>query len=146
MVGGGQSITVECPEINPDFPMHISGLVTLHLSVVPSFEGGQVFVEMQNMETGTRIGHATMDVRYHEGGYEPQTVIPGQEVTMMMEFQAIDAIVQAGQGIRLILSDTGEDYLAPACGNACTLHVLTSLSEASFPLIDRGESNILVVP
>ena len=64
------------------------------------------------METGTRIGHATMDVRYHEGGYEPQTVIPGQEITMMMEFQAIDAIVQAGQGIRLILSDTGEDYLA----------------------------------
>ena len=71
----------------------------MHLSVVPSFDGGQVFVEMQNMETGTRIGHATMDVRYHEGGYEPQTVIPGQEVTMMMEFQAIDAIVQAGQGI-----------------------------------------------
>ena len=146
VVGGGQSITVECPEINPDFPMHISGLVTLHLSVVPSFDGGQVFVEMQNMETGTRIGHATMDVRYHEGGYEPQTVIPGQEITMMMEFQAIDAIVQAGQGIRLILTDTGEDYLAPACGNACTLHVLTSLSEASFPLIDRGESAILVVP
>ena len=146
VVGGGQSITVECPEINPDFPMHISGLVTLHLSVVPSFDGGQIFVEMQNMETGTRIGHATMDVRYHEGGYEPQTVIPGQEITMMMEFQAIDAIVQAGQGIRLILTDTGEDYLAPACGNACTLHVLTSLSEASFPLIDRGESAILVVP
>ena len=65
---------------------------------------------------------------------------------MMMEFQAIDAIVQAGQGIRLILSDTGEDYLAPACGNACTLHVLTSLSEASFPLIDRGGSAVLVVP
>ena len=41
MVGGGQSITVECPEINPDFPMHISGLVTLHLSVVPSFDGAR---------------------------------------------------------------------------------------------------------
>lgn len=146
VVGGGQTITVECPEINPDFSMHISGLVTLHLSAVPSFDGGQIFVEMQNMETGVRIGHATMDVRYHEGGYEPQTVIPGQEITMMMEFQAIDAIVGPGQGIRLILSDTGEDYLAPACGSACTVHVLTSLSEASFPLIQRGQENTLVVP
>ena len=146
VVGGGQTITVECPEINPDFSMHISGLVTLHLSAVQSLVGGQIFVDMQNMETGVRIGHATMDVRYHEGGYEPQTVIPGQEITMMMEFQAIDAIVGPGQGIRLILSDTGEDYLAPACGSACTVHVLTSLSEASFPLIQRGQDTTLVVP
>ena len=98
------------------------------------------------METGVRIGHATMDVRYHEGGYEPQTVFPGQEITMMMEFQAIDAIVKPGQGIRFILSDTGEDYLAPACGSACTVHVLTSLSEANFPLIERGQTTILEVP
>ena len=146
VVGGGQTVTVECPEINPDFPMHISGLVTLHLSAVPTFDGGQIFVEMQNMETGARIGHATMDVRYHEGGYEPQTVTPGQEITMMMEFQAIDAIVKPGQGIRFILSDTGEDYLAPACGSACTVHVLTSLSEANFPLIERGQKTILEVP
>ncbi|MAH98837.1 MAG: hypothetical protein CMA12_05780 [Euryarchaeota archaeon] len=146
LVGGGQTVTVDCPEINPDFSMHISGLVTLHLSAVPSYDGGQIFVEMQNMETGVRIGHATMDVRYHEGGYEPQTVIPGQEITMMMEFQAIDAIIEPGQGIRLILSDTGEDYLAPACGSACPVHVLPSLSEANFPLIERDLTTILVVP
>ena len=126
--------------------MHISGLVTLHLSAVPSYDGGQIFAEMQNMETGVRIGHATMDVRYHEGGYEPKTVIPGQEITMMMEFQAIDAIIEPGQGIRLILSDTGEDYLAPACGSACTVHVLPSLSEANFPLIHRNKISILEVP
>jgi len=87
-----------------------------------------------------------MDVRYYEGGYEPQTVVPGQEITMMMEFQAIDAIVNPGQGLRFILSDTGEDYLAPACGNACTVHVLTSLSELSLPLIERGAATILEVP
>ena len=146
VVGGGQSITVECPEINSDFAMHISGLVTLHLSAVPSFDGGQIFIEMQNLETGVRIGHATMDVRYYEGGYEPKTVVPGQEITMMMEFQGIDAIVNPGQGLRFILSDTGEDYLAPACGNACTVHVLTSLSELSLPLIERGAATILEVP
>ncbi|MEC7757370.1 MAG: CocE/NonD family hydrolase [Candidatus Thermoplasmatota archaeon] len=146
LVGGGQTVTVQCPDINPDFSMHISGLVTLHLSAVPSYDGGQIFAEMQNMETGVRIGHATMDVRYHEGGYEPKTVIPGQEITMMMEFQAIDAIIEPGQGIRIILSDTGEDYLAPVCGSACPVHVLTSLSEANFPLIERDKMPILEVP
>ena len=101
---------------------------------------------MQDLETGLRLGHATMDVRYHAGGYEPQTVIPGEEVTMIMEFQGIDAILPAGHGIRLVLTDTGEDYLAPACGTACTLHILPSMSELTLPIIDRTNSTILQVP
>ena len=146
VVGGGQSVTLECPDINLESDIHISGLVSLHLSVVPTFDGGQVFVEMQNMATGVRIGHATMDVRYHEGGSEPQTVTPGQEITMMMEFQAIDAIVPAGDGIRLIMTDTGEDYLAPACGNACIMHVLPSLSEITIPLMGEADYEVLIAP
>ncbi len=145
-IGGDQSIIVECPDINLDFDMHISGLATVHLSAVPTFDGGQVFILMEDMMTGTRIGHATMDVRYHEGGSEPQTVTPGQEVTMMMEFQAIDALVPAGHGVRLVMTDTGMDYLAPACGNACVLHVLPSLSEMGLPLIQRNETTVLTVP
>ncbi len=145
-VGGDQSIIVDCPDINIDFDMHISGLATVHLSAVPSFDGGQVFIEMQDLVTGVRIGHSTMDVRYHEGGSEPQTVTPGQEVTMMMEFQAIDALIPAGNGVRLIMTDTGMDYLAPACGNACVLHVLPSLSEMKLPLINRDAATVLSVP
>ena len=145
-IGGDQSIIVECPDINLDFDMHISGLATVHLSAVPTFDGGQVFILMEDMMTGARIGHATMDVRYHEGGSEPQTVTPGQEVTMMMEFQAIDALVPAGHGVRLVMTDTGMDYLAPACGNACVLHVLPSLSEMGLPLIQRNDTTVLTVP
>ena len=145
-IGGDQSIIVECPDINLDFDMHISGLATVHLSAVPTFDGGQVFILMEDMMTGTRIGHATMDVRYHEGGSDPQTVTPGQEVTMMMEFQAIDALVPAGHGVRLVMTDTGMDYLAPACGNACVLHVLPSLSEMGLPLIQRNDTTVLTVP
>ena len=65
---------------------------------------------------------------------------------MMMEFQAIDAIVSPGDGLKFILTDSGEDYLAPACGNACTVHVLTSLSELIVPLVDRSYENVLLVP
>ena len=146
VVGGGQTVIVDCSHINPESSIHISGLPTLHLSAVPTFDGGQVFIEMQDAETGMRIGHATMDVRYHAGGYDPQTVIPGQEVTMMMEFQAIDAILPAGHGLRFIFSDQGEDYLAPACGNACTVHILPSLSVFEAPIIERGPDTILTVP
>ena len=146
VVGGGQAIIIDCPDINLESNIHISGLPTAHLAAIPTFDGGQVFIEMQDLETGLRLGHATMDVRYHAGGYEPQTVIPGEEVTMMMEFQGIDAILPAGHGIRLVLTDTGEDYLAPACGTACTLHILPSLSELTLPIIDRTNSTILQVP
>jgi predicted acyl esterase len=146
VVGGGQTVTIECPAFNEIEPLHIAGLATIHLIAVPTFDGGQIFVEMQDAETGLRLGHATMDIRYHAGGSDPQTVVPGQQVTMMMEFQGIDAILPAGHGIRFILSDQGEDYLAPACGNACTIHVLPSLSTAELPLIERTGDNVLITP
>ena len=87
-----------------------------------------------------------MDVRYHAGGSDPQTVTPGSAVTMLMEFQAIDAIIPAGNGLRFFLTDTGEDYLAPACGSACVLHVLPSMSTFEAPIIERDGSNTLIVP
>jgi hypothetical protein len=92
------------------------------------------------------LGHATMDIRYHAGGYDPQTVLPSQQLTMMMEFQAIDALLPAGHGINIVFTDTGEDYLAPACGPSCTVHILPSLSEMLIPHINRDLANVLVTP
>ena len=118
MAGGGlQTVTVECPSFS-DEDVHIAGLPTLHLQASPTYDGGQIFAELQDAETGLRLGHATMDVRYHAGGYEPQTVAPGSVVTMLMEFQGMDVILPAGHGIRVVMTETGEDYLAPACGLA----------------------------
>ena len=145
VVGGGQTVTIECPAMSTT-NIHIAGLVSLHLQAVPTFDGGQIFIEMQDAETGLRLGHATMDIRYHAGGYDAQTVVPGVAVTMMMEFQAIDAILPAGHGLQFILSEQGEDYLAPACGNACTVHVLPSSSTLELPIIQRDGSNILITP
>ena len=146
VVGGGQTLAVECPAMSDTENLHIAGLATIHLMAVPTFDGGQIFVEMQDAETGIRLGHATMDVRYHAGGYDAQTVIPGEAITMLMEFQAIDAILPAGHGLRFILSEQGEDYLAPACGTACTVHVLPSLSVVELPLIERTEADVLLTP
>lgn len=145
VVGGGQSVEITCPALSED-DLHIAGMATFHLLAVPTFDGGQVFIEMQDATTGVRLGHATMDVRYHAGGYDAQTVIPGQQITMLMEFQAIDAILPAGHGLKFVLAENGEDYLAPACGSTCTVHVLPSLSTVGLPLIDRDGTNVLITP
>lgn len=146
-VGGGlQSITVECPPISEE-DVHISGLPTLHLTTSPTFDGGQVFVELQDATTGLRLGHATMDVRYHAGGYEPQTVTPGSTVTLMMEFQGMDVLLPGGHGLRLVMTETGEDYLAPACGLNCPVHVISDASSIlSLPTIIRDPTSALQVP
>jgi hypothetical protein len=145
VVGAGQSVTTSCPPIS-EVDMQISGLIRLELEVVATMDGGQIFAELRDSQTGLRIGHATMDIRYHAGGYEPQTVLPSQQLTMMMEFQAIDAILPAGHGIDIIFTETGEDYLAPACGTSCSIHILPSLSTLSMPHIYRNGSNILNTP
>jgi hypothetical protein len=102
---------------------------------------------MQDSENGLRLGHATMDIRYHAGGYSPQTVFTGQSLTMLMEFQGIDAILPAGHGIKLVMTETGEDYLAPACGNLCPINVDTgSSSILSMPYVDRDGSTVFITP
>jgi hypothetical protein len=146
VLGGDSTVTTTCPPISEDNDTHISGLATFHLTVVPSFDGGQVFIEMQDSETGIRLGHATMDVRYHAGGYDAQTVLPGQTITMLMEFQGIDALLPAGHGITFVLSESGEDYLPPACTPACSMHVIPSVSTVEIPVIYRDGSAVLITP
>jgi hypothetical protein len=146
VLGGDATVTTTCPAMAEDNATHISGLATFHLTVVPSFDGGQVFIEMQDSETGIRLGHATMDVRYHAGGYDAQTVIPGQTITMLMEFQGIDAILPAGHGITFVLSESGEDYLPPACTPSCSMHIIPSVSTVEIPVIYRDGSNVLITP
>ena len=58
----------------------------------------------------------------------------------------IDAIIPAGHGIKLVMTETGEDYLAPACGSACVVHVLPSLSIFQLPIIYRDGNNVLITP
>tara|TARA_B110000459_G_scaffold97334_1_gene108414 strand:- start:697 stop:1176 length:480 start_codon:yes stop_codon:yes gene_type:complete len=142
--GSVSGVVIECDALSSEVDIHISGLTTLHLEVQAAMDGGQIFVEIQDAETNLRIGHATMDIRYYQGGSDPTTVLPGQSLTMLMEFQAIDALLPAGHGIRLVLTETGEDYLAPACGVLCPITVDGGV--LSVPHIDRDGSNVLITP
>lgn len=116
----------------------ISGLPTLHLTVRPgTCDGGQVFATMFDGETNLRIGHATMDVRYRDGGHQAKTVVPLVSYLMKMEFNPIDAIIPAGHSIKVELTETGEDYLSSACAPVGMLVNLDASSTISLPLLER---------
>jgi len=119
----------------------ISGLPTLHLSVTTgSCDGGQIFATMFDATTGLRIGHATMDVRYRDGGHEAKIVTPFTDYLMLMEFNPIDAIIPAGNDISIVLTETGEDYLPSPCAATGLFVNLDRGTTLSLPLIERSEN------
>jgi len=116
--------------------IHISGMPTLHLSVNTLMcNGGQVFATMY--ADGLRVGHATMDVRYRDGGYDAQPAFPLSSYTMLMEFNPMDVDLDAGAVIEVALTESGEDYLPSPCA-AIGMNVnIDETSTLSLPLIDR---------
>ncbi len=145
------SITSSASITVPSFEetTHISGMPTMHLSVSPgTCNGGQVFATMFDDETGVRLGHATMDVRYRDGGYDAQTVIPYQTYMMRMEFNPLDVVLPAGHAIRIDLTETGEDYLSSPCAAIGMAVHLDDRSELGLPIIDRptGDARWFDVP
>ena len=103
----------------------ISGLPRLHVDVSTSTLGGQIYALMEDCsEAGDciHIGHAIMDLRYHEGGSDEQTWIPILEtINAKMEFFAMDVQIEAGHTIRLSLASTGEDYLPASTSSVVTV-------------------------
>jgi predicted acyl esterase len=144
--GNWVSSTISASFTVPGFDedMHISGLPTLHLSVnspwIPC-DGGQVFATMFDDETGLRLGHATMDLRYRDGGYEANMVVPGQNYLMLMEFNPLDVMLPAGHAIRVDLTESGEDYLPSPCALTGIGISLDESSELGLPIIHRPSAD-----
>ena len=134
-ISATQTMIIESPPIESD--LHISGLPTLHFNVRTSAcNGGQMFVTMYDGTDDLRLGHATMDVRYRDGGYDAQTTMPFTDYRMMMEFNPMDVRIPAGHTIRLEIDETGEDYLSSPCA-AVGLVVVGGKEVLSLPLVDR---------
>lgn len=114
-------------------PMYIAGMPRLHVQVTTATVGGQLYALLEDCDEQNNcihLGHAIMDLRYHEGGDDVQTWTPVVEtITAKMEFFAMDAEVPAGHALRLSLTSTGEDYL-PA-------------STSSVVFIQEGEGSTL---
>jgi predicted acyl esterase len=123
----------------------IVGMPTFHPKVTPMGAGGQLFAELVDAETGLRLGHAVMDLRYHEGGDTRQNVVPGQTITAKMQFQAMDVVVPADHGLALEVCPTGMDYMQPATNNPVQLS-LTEDSVLTLTVDDPADDTFFLPP
>ena len=133
-IGGSNTITstssliVECPEF--DAETRIVGTPTFHVEATISLfaSSGHLFVEMVQASNGMHLGHAVMDLRFHEGGGNGEILTPGETVIAKMEFFGMDVIIPSGDAINLIITQTGEDYVPSPVS---TMPVTLSLDSSS---------------
>jgi predicted acyl esterase len=134
-VNSQQSMTITSQPLTED--THISGLPTLHIDArTNACNGGQLFVTMFDGTSGLRLGHATMDVRYRDGGYDAKPTSPMTSYRMLMEFNPMDVIVPKGHTIQLLVTETGEDYLPSPCA-PLGMTIFAGYQVLTLPTIDR---------
>ena len=124
MEATNDQVVFETSAFDSDF--RFGGLPQLHLDVTPAGPGGSIYALMEDCSAENdciHIGHAIMDLRYHEGGTEYQNIIPGVEIRAKMEFFAMDVLIPEGHKIRLSLRDIGEDYLPPSTEAAVDINI-----------------------
>ena len=117
-------VIFETEAYNSDF--RFGGLPQLHLDVTPIGSGGSIYALMEDCSAEgecIHIGHAIMDLRYHEGGSEYQNIVPGVTIRAKMEFFAMDVLIPEGHKIQLSLRDVGEDYLPPSTEAAVDIDI-----------------------
>ena len=133
VVSATSSISIVSPVFEEE--IHLSGLPTLHLDVnTRGCNGGQIFATLWDETVGMRLGHAVMDIRYRDGGYDAKPVSPVGSYTMLMEFNPLDVILPAGHSLSLELTDTGADYLPSTCA---AFGLTVQGGTFGMPLIDR---------
>lgn len=138
------SLRYKFAPLSLDKDTRIAGLAQLSLTLTPSGPGGQVFAQLRDSETGLRVGHAIMDLRYAAGGKEMVPVVPGMPLTAKMEFEAFDVVLPAGHGLVLILAPFGEDYLPSDVSDP--LVVDSAASILKLPTVDRSPEVFFTPP
>ena len=149
---GGSTITsssqttIECPSFEKE--TRIVGTPTFHVEAQIGLlsTSGHLFVEMVRTSDEMHLGHAVMDLRFHAGGKEGQTLTPGSTVLAKMEFFGMDVVVPAEDGITLLITQTGEDYVpSPVSAQAVTIS-LDSASVLGLSSVNRTCSDLFLPP
>ena len=152
VLSGGATITsssqttIECPMFENE--TRIVGTPTFHVSAQISLlaTSGHLFVEMVRASDGIHLGHAVMDLRFHAGGKDGETLSPGSTVLAKMEFFGMDVVIPAGDGIQLLVSQTGEDYIpSPVSSQAVTIS-LDGESVLGLSTVDRTCEDLFLPP
>ena len=127
-IGTFSTTILQCPTFEND--TRITGMPSIHIESRIGFTAtsGHLFVEMLRASDDMHLGHAVMDLRFHAGGKQGQSLTPGSTVIAKMQFFAMDVFIEAGDGVKLVITQTGEDYVP----SAVSLQSVTiSLDESS---------------
>ncbi len=87
-----------------DEDLRFAGPVRFHAQVTPlDAAGGQIYAELLEWrgDEPYRVAHGAMNLRYHAGGHEAQTIVPGQPITAKLEMYAQDIVIKAGNELML---------------------------------------------
>ncbi|GIS44760.1 MAG: hypothetical protein Ct9H90mP16_18300 [Candidatus Poseidoniales archaeon] len=158
VISGSNTVTstsetvLDCGTVEED--LRIVGMPTIHLSAtlsplcIPSQIScsGHLFVDMQRGSDGSHLGHAVMDLRFADGGKDGKILFPGETVLAKMEFFGMDVVLEEGDNLILVITQTGRDYVPSA---ASTLPVTVSLggeSTLSLSTVDRTCNDLFLPP
>jgi X-Pro dipeptidyl-peptidase len=86
--------------------MRMVGEPRFHFTVVPTTSDGNLHATLYDVSPDgerERVGHAYMNLRYAQGGDEPQEVVPGQALDVKMQLFPLDALIQQGHQLELVL-------------------------------------------
>ena len=152
VLSGGSTISstsqtiVECPMFENE--TRIVGTPTFHVTstISPTATGGHLFVEMVRASDGMHLGHAVMDLRFHAGGKDGSILAPGSTVLAKMEFFGMDVVVPAGDGIQLLISQTGEDYIPSPVSTQPVSIALDGSSVLGLSVVDRTCEDLFLPP
>ena len=97
-------------------------------------------------DTGIHLGHAVMDLRFHDGGRDGVEVLPAfSTVVAKMEFMPMDVFLAAGESIHFTVTQTGEDYV-PSPGASGDYSVNWAASTLTLPIVERSCDDLFQVP
>ena len=139
---------LDCGTMEEDF--RIIGMPTLHIgariSVIPPATSGHLFVEMQRGSDGAHLGHAVMDLRFSDGGKDGRVLVPGETVLAQMEFFAMDVVVEAGDSLILVITQTGDDYVPSPVSTLPVSVFLDDRSTLSLSTVNRTCEDLFLPP
>ena len=151
MLGGSiitsnSQTTIECPAFTKE--TRIVGMPTFHVEAQISLlaTSGHLFVEMVRSSDEMHLGHAVMELRGYNGGREGQVLAPGSTVIAKMEFFGMDVVVPAGDGVSLLITQTGEDYVPSPVSTQPVSISLDSMSVLGLSTVNRTCSDLFLPP
>lgn len=125
-----------------DQDLRVAGLPRVHVTVTPTSPiGGNLHAELRSVDPdgdSSRVAWGVMNLRFHAGGTEPQTLTPGEPILAKMELFPADFVVPAGNTLELRLwPDTGNEPRGSVTPTPIELHWGDGQSVLKLPVIER---------